>query len=157
DLAGAYICGDWVTKKLWGTRFDGDKIVWHKELAQGTQRVVAFGQDQNQELYFLNHDDNGTIHQLVPNDAAKNYRPTFPRQLSETGLFSSVKDQAPAPGVMPFSVNAEQWSDHAVAERFVALPGTGTAKLYDKFVPIRDGGFFSAQVFLPADGVLAKT
>src|SRR5262249_8466711 len=50
DLVGAYICGDWVTRKLWGTRFerigkanipaaelasspvtefDGDRIVWH--------------------------------------------------------------------------------------------------------------------------------
>src|ERR1700692_238693 len=25
DLAGAYICGDWVTGKIWATRFDGDK------------------------------------------------------------------------------------------------------------------------------------
>jgi putative heme-binding domain-containing protein len=157
DLAGAYICGDWVTKKLWGTLFDGDKIVWHKELAQGTQRVVAFGLDQDQELYFVNHDENGTIHQLSPNDAAKDYRPNFPRQLSETGLFARVKDHMPAPGVVPFSINAEQWADHAVAERFVALPGTATVKMYDKFVAIRDGGFYSGQVFLPKDGVLAKT
>src|SRR5205085_7385243 len=67
------------------------------------------------------------------------------------------KEQIPAPGVMPFSINAEQWADHAQAERFVALPGTTIAKMYDRFVPIRDGGFFSAQVFLPKDGVLAKT
>src|SRR5881398_290777 len=45
ELQGVYICGDWVTRKLWGTRFDGDKIVSHKEIAQGTQRIVAFGQD----------------------------------------------------------------------------------------------------------------
>ncbi|HWY85841.1 MAG TPA: c-type cytochrome, partial [Gemmataceae bacterium] len=157
DLTGAYICGDWVTKKLWGTLFDGDKIVWHKELAQGTQRVVAFGVDQDQELYFLNHDDNGTIHQIAPNDAAKNYRPNFPRQLSATGLFTSVKDHVPAPGVYPFSINAEEWVDHAQVERYVALPGTTTAKMYDKAVAIPDGGFFSGQVFLPKDGVLAKT
>ena len=29
--------------------------------------------------------------------------------------------------------------------------------MYDSSVPIRDGGFFSGQVFLPKDGVLAKT
>ena len=45
ELAGAYICGDWVTRKVWGTRFDGDKIVWHRELAHGSQRIVAFGED----------------------------------------------------------------------------------------------------------------
>ncbi len=157
DLQGVYICGDWVTRKLWGTRFNGDKIVSHKELAQGNQRVVAFGVDQHNELYFLNHDVAGTIHELVPNEAAKDFRPTFPRRLSETGLFASVKNHLPAPGVIPFSINAEMWTDHAMAERLVALPGTATATLYDSSVPIRDGGFYSGQVFLPKDGVLAKT
>jgi putative heme-binding domain-containing protein len=157
DLAGVYICGDWVTKKLWGTRFNGDNIVWHKELAQGTQRVVAFGVDQDEELYFLHHDDNGTIHRLIPNEAAKDDRPTFPRRLSETGLFASVKEHLPAPGVYPFRINAELWADYASSERFVALPGTSTAKMYDRFVPMRDGGFFSGQVYLPEGGVLVKT
>jgi putative heme-binding domain-containing protein len=156
DLAGAYICGDWVTRKLWATKFDGDKIVWHKEIAQGTQRVVAFGLDKDNELFFLNYDDNGTIHQLVPNPAAAEKRSEFPTKLSATGLFSSVRDHVPAPGVVPFSVNAEQWSDHATGERFLALPGTTTARVYDHPVPIPDG-FFSAEVFFPKDGVLAKT
>ena len=157
ELAGAYICGDWVTRKVWGTRFDGDKIVWHRELAQTTQRVVAFGEDHDKDLYFVNHDEKGGIHQLVPNEAVKDYRPNFPRKLSETGLFASVSEHVLAPGVIPFSVNAEQWADHALGERFVALPGTSTAKLYDKPAPIRDGGFYSGQVFFPKDGVLAKT
>jgi uncharacterized repeat protein (TIGR03806 family) len=173
DLVGAYICGDWVTHKLWATKFektgkapeskDGeltfeppDKVVWHKELAQGTQRVVSFAQDHDGELYFVNYDEGGTLHQLVPNEAAKDWRDTFPRKLSETGLFTSVRDQQPAPGVLPFSVNAAQWADYATAERFVALPGTSTAKMYDTPIPI-PRGFFSGQVFFPKDGVLART
>jgi len=87
-----------VTRKLWGTRFDGDKVVWHKELAQGSQRVVAFCQDNDGELYFLNYDEIGTIHQMVPNEAAREHRPDFPTKLSQTGLFASVKDHVPAPG-----------------------------------------------------------
>jgi putative heme-binding domain-containing protein len=158
ELIGTYICGDWVTRKLWGTRFDGDKIVSHRELAQGTERIVAFGVDHDGELYFVNYDDVGTIHQLVPNAAGKNQEKTqaFPRKLSETGLFASVKDHSPAAGVMPFSINAEQWADHAVAERFVGLPGTTAARMFDQPVAI-PGGFFSGQVFFPKDGVLAKT
>src|SRR6516162_4169993 len=156
ELAGAYICGDWVTRKLWATKFDGDKVVSHKEIAQGTQRVVAFGEARDAELYFLDYDDPGRIFRLVPNPAANEKQPDFPRKLSETGLFSSVKDNAPAPGVVPFSVNAEQWADHAAAERFLALPGTTTAKMYDSPIPI-PGGFFSGTVFFPKDGVLAKT
>src|SRR5262249_16744989 len=156
ELVGTYVCGDWVTRKLWGTRFDGDKVVSHRELAQGAQRVVAFGEDRHGDLYFLNYDEVGTVHRLVPNPAVKEHRPDFPRKLSETGLFASVKDQTPAPGVLPFSVNAAQAADHATAERFVGVPGSGVVRMYDQPVPI-PGGFFSGQVFFPKDGVLART
>ena len=49
--------------------------------------------------------------------------PPFPRKLSETGLFTSVRDHKVAPGVMPYSINAPFWSDGANKERFFALPG----------------------------------
>ncbi len=156
DLQGAYLCGDWVTRKLWATKFDGDKIVWHKEIAQGTQRWVAFGEARDGEVYILDYDDAGKIYRLVPNPAASQKQPDFPKKLSETGLFGSVKDHTVAPGVVPFSVNAAQWADYATAERFVALPGTTTAKMYDSSVSI-PGGFFSGTVFFPKDGVLART
>src|SRR5262249_13375338 len=103
DLVGAYLNGDWMSRRIWGTRFDGDKITWHKELAKGTGQIVAFGETDDAELYFLNYDA-GTISKLEPN-AAKDNSADFPRKLSETGLFDSVKDNRPAPGVLPFSVN----------------------------------------------------
>jgi putative heme-binding domain-containing protein len=177
ELTGVYICGDWVTRKLWGTRFarsgkgvrprdsrgsdplsgpEGDGIVWHKELAQGTQRIVPFTEDNRGELYHLDYDERGRISRLVPNPEAKKPRRPFPRKLSETGLFASVKDHVPAPGVVPFSVNAAQWADHATAERFLALPGRTAARMYDRPVAI-PGGFYSGQVFFPKDGVLART
>jgi putative heme-binding domain-containing protein len=156
DLQGAYLCGDWVTRKLWATKFDGDKVVWHKEIAQGTQRWVAFGEARDGEVYILDYDDAGKIYRLVPNPAAAEKQSDFPRKLSETGLFTSVKEHTTAPGVVPFSVNAGQWADFATAERFLALPGTTTAKMYDTAVSI-PGGFFSGTVFFPKDGVLART
>lgn len=157
DLDGAYICGDWVTRKVWGTRFDRDnKVLWHKELAEGTGRIVSFCLDHDGELYILNYEDVGTICRLVPNEAVKEYRPDFPRKLSETGLFASVPEQTPAPGVVLFDVNAALWSDHATAERYVALPGSSTVQIYDSPVPI-PGGFYSGTVFFPKDGVLART
>src|SRR5436305_10431032 len=61
ELAGAYICGDWVTGRVWGTRFDGDRVTWHRELARGPLRVVAFGEDNAGEVYFLHHDDVGSV------------------------------------------------------------------------------------------------
>jgi uncharacterized repeat protein (TIGR03806 family) len=156
DLVGVYICGDWVTRKLWGTRFDGDRIVSHKELAQTTLRIVAFGEDNDAELYFLNYDDAGGIYQLTPNDARADTSAGFPRKLSETGLFASIKDCQPAAGVIPFSSNATQWADYATAERWLALPGQTTVQMYESPISIPET-FYSGQVFFPKDGVLAKT
>lgn len=154
ELQGVYIFGDWTTRKVWGTRFSGDKILEHKELASGGERVVAFGEDHDKELYVVSHDDKGGIFRLVPNDAVKNYKPTFPRKLSETGLFTSVKEHTLAPGVLPFSINAEQWCDHATAERFVAVRDSDTIKIYDSQPPWPNN---SGEVYFPKDGVLAKT
>src|SRR5262249_38887587 len=142
-------------RKLWATRFDGDRVVSHTEIAQGAQRVVAFGEDRHGELYFLDYNENAGLYRLVPNPAAKEKRPDFPRTVSAAGLFPPVKPHVPAPGVVPFSVNAEQWADHATSERFLALPGTGTARLYD--TAVNADGFYSGQVFFPKDGVLTKT
>jgi uncharacterized repeat protein (TIGR03806 family) len=156
DLVGTFICGDWVTRKLWGTRFDGDKVVSHRELAQGNQRIVSFCQDHEGELYFVNYDEVGTLHRIVPNEEASKPRTDFPRKLSETGLFTSVKDHKPAPGVVPFDVIAEQWADHAASERFVAVPGGKPIRMYDSPIQL-PGAFFSGQVYFPPDGVLART
>ena len=156
DLAGAYICGDWVTRKLWATKFDGDRVVWHKEIAHGNERVVAFGEDTDGELFFLHHDDRGTIHRLVPNPEAKDYKDAFPRKLSETGLFASAVDHKLAAGVVPFQVAAPRWVDGATAERFVAMPGAGTGELYDEFRRL-EADFFGSFLFPPAGTVLGET
>jgi uncharacterized repeat protein (TIGR03806 family) len=62
------------------------------------------------------------LHQLVPAPTAAPTTP-FPQKLSETGLFASTKSHLPAPGLIPYSVNSPLWSDHALKERYLALPG----------------------------------
>jgi putative heme-binding domain-containing protein len=156
DLVGSYVCGDYVTGRLWGTRFDGDRIVSHRELARSSLHIVAFAEEPDGELLVLHYDSAGAIYRLVPNPAAANEATKFPRKLSETGLFTSVKEHRLAPGVVPFSVQAEQWADHATAERFIALPGTSSVQLYDRLVPI-PGNFFSSRLLFPKDAVLART
>jgi putative heme-binding domain-containing protein len=153
DLVGAYVCGDWMTRRVWGTRFDGDRVTWHKELAKGSGQIVAFGQTNDGELYFLNY-DLGTVSRLVPSDAKDNSA-DFPRKLSETGLFASVKAHEPVPGVVPFSINAEQWVDHATSERLLALPGRSSVRVLDR--PVHVEPFFQARTFFPAGAVLART
>ena len=143
DLRGTHLYGDFDTGKFWGFRYANGKVVDHRELADTTVRIVGFGEDNKGEFYVLDHTA-GTIHQLVPNPA-ENLSSVFPRRLSETGLFASVPALTPAPGVLPYSINADPWADHAISERLVAVPGSLTVK--------PSGISWS----FPKDSVLAKT
>ncbi|MBC7853971.1 MAG: PQQ-dependent sugar dehydrogenase, partial [Pirellulaceae bacterium] len=143
ELQGHHIYGDYDTGKFWGFRFENGKVVSHRELADTTHRVVGFGEDNAGEFYVLDHTA-GTLHRLVPNPQ-QDQSATFPRKLSDSGLFSAVKEQSPAAGVVPYSINAEPWADHAVAERLVAVPGELSIKA--------EGAAWS----FPKDSVLVKT
>ena len=120
DLEGAYIYGDYSSGRIWGMKHDGQKVVWHRELADTALQIVGFGVDQRGELLVL--DNVSGIYRLVPAPADKPPVP-FPRLLSETGLFADTAEQRPAPGLIPYSVNVPGWADGAAAERFIALPG----------------------------------
>ena len=124
ELVGAYIYGDYDTGRVWMLRHDArtGQVSDHRQLTDTTLRIVAWGQDADGEVYALDFVSGGIFH-LVP--APKQPEPTapFPRKLSETGLFSSTKDLTPAPGLIPYSVNAELWSDGASKERYIAIPG----------------------------------
>ncbi len=122
-LAGAYVYGDFDTGRVWDLRLEGKKVAEHRELARTNHRIVSFGEDEAGEIYYLDF-VGGQLHRLVP---APQTAPTapFPRKLSETGLFSSTKDHKPAPGLIPYAVNAALWSDGAYKERFLAIPGDG--------------------------------
>lgn len=122
ELEGAYIYGDYDTGRIWSVRYDGNKVTEHRELADTTFRIVEWGEDPAGELYFVDH-IGGQLHQLIRAPAVAADTPKFPRKLSETGLFASTKDHQAAPGLIPYSVNSQLWSDFAIKERFLALPG----------------------------------
>jgi putative heme-binding domain-containing protein len=157
ELAGSYLCGDWMTCKVWSTRFDGDRVVSHREIAQGRMRIVAFGEDNDGELYILGYAETADgIYRLVSNPEAK-AASVFPHKLSETGLVTSAAKLAPAPGVYPYTILAQPWLDHAVAERLLALPDLSTVRIYDNAIPVPNTAYFRSRVFFPKDAVLAKT
>jgi uncharacterized repeat protein (TIGR03806 family) len=123
DLAGQYVFGDWETRRVWASKVEpGGKLAPYKLIAESDIRVVNFAEDAEGELCILGYDDGG-IHRIVPNDASG--AGSFPRKLSGTGLFADVAKHTPAPGVVPFEVNATQWNDGATAVRWIAVPGTG--------------------------------
>src|SRR5439155_336382 len=73
------------------------------------------------EIYLVDFTGGG-IHQLVKADK-KDDSAKFPRKLSQTGIFASTKDHKVNPGLIPYSVNAQLWGDHAYKERFLGIPG----------------------------------
>jgi putative heme-binding domain-containing protein len=156
ELRGAYVFGDWETRRLWAARFEGDRTKEMPEIARPSVRIVAFGEDRDGELYFLDY-DGGTVHTIERNAGARNA--DFPTKLSETGLFASVKDHKPAAGVMAFAVNSRQWQDGATAEHWVALPGLSSVTLYSgngKPIPgLVDWHNF--RMHFPKDAVLMRT
>ncbi|QDV34351.1 PQQ-dependent sugar dehydrogenase [Tautonia plasticadhaerens] len=124
DLKGAYVYGDYQTGTVWGLRYDGEAVTRHEVLAETPLRLVAFGEDRAGELFLLDYEQSNTVYRLVPNpDASKSNR-RFPRTLGETGLFASVEDLVPSPGVLPYRINAPFWDDGTEGDRLMALPGT---------------------------------
>ncbi|MEQ1824860.1 MAG: PQQ-dependent sugar dehydrogenase [Pirellula sp.] len=156
ELMGAYVFGDFESRRMWSARFEGDKVKEMTELTSPSVRISSFGLDNFGELYFLDY-DNGSIHTLERNDADQNNL-QFPKSLSETGLFASVLDHAPAQGVVSFQPIAEQWQDGATSDRWAAFPNLSAATLHPvgKMIPgITD--WHRARVHFPKDGVLLKT
>lgn len=124
ELYGTHIYSDYDTGRFWGFRFENGKVVDHRELADTTHRVVGIGEDHKGEFFILDHTA-GTIHRLIANPH-KDQPITFPRKLSESGLFSSFEPLTPAAGVVPYTINAEPWADFATTERHLAIPESGT-------------------------------
>ena len=122
ELDGAYIYGDYSTGHVWAVKHTGEKIEWHKKIAITTLKITNFALDRDGELLICHHaaPGDGGFFTLAPNPAK--HADTFPKKLSDSGLFASVKDHAMKPGVIPYSVNAPFWSDSAHKARFLAVP-----------------------------------
>ena len=156
ELIGAYIFGDWETRRIWAARFEDGRVKEMPEIVKPTVRPSAFGEDKDGEIYYCDY-DNGMLFTLARNDAA-GPNTSFPRKLSETGLFADVKRHVPAPGVISFRPNVPQWQDGARAEHFIALPGLSSVRLFDKPRPLPGQVFWhNFQMQFPKDAVLVKT
>jgi putative heme-binding domain-containing protein len=156
ELRGAYVFGDWETRRLWAARFEGDRTKEMPEIARRSVRIVAFGEDRQGELYFLDY-DGGTVHTIEREDkGARNA--DFPTKLSRTGLFAKDKAHEPEAGVVPFAVNSRQWQDGATAQHWVAFPGQSFATLHAPGKPIPGMvDWHNFRMHFPKDAVLART
>lgn len=152
DLVGKYIHGDWVSGKVWALREVKDGKPEVQEIANTALPIICFGEDQDRELYIVSYD--GTIFSLQANKSNA-VTTSFPKKLSETGLFYSTAKNQIAEGVLPYDINMEMWSDGTGAERFIGLPGNS---IISKFLK---GDFSKGETQgawrFPTNAVFART
>lgn len=124
EYEGAYFYGDFQSGNVWALRASQGKLVENRQVARTDLKIAAFGEDQHKEMYLCAFD--GFIYRLRkrPIDLEATAK-SFPRNLSQTGLYASVADNEPAAGLIPYEVNLPFWSDYAVKDRYIALPKAG--------------------------------
>ena len=152
-LVGSFIYGDYITGTIWAVRPDKDNSYSHSTLVDTDQRIVSFTQGGGGELYVLDYDFTGQVYELLPSDLPDTSA-SFPRRLSETGLFSSLKTMTPAPGVVPYAVKVNRWMDGAMAERWAAIPGAGQIQPGKDKLPravYPEGTVFAKHLTLPVE------
>ena len=124
SLKNAYIYGDNTTGKIWAVLHDGENVVWNREIADTQIRITDFGVDpRTGDLLVSDYrlGNEGGLYRLVPNPT-RDASGSFPRRLSETGLFSSTAKHEVVPQLLPFGVNVPEWADGAKIQRFLMMP-----------------------------------
>lgn len=151
-LQDLYVYGDYVTGKVWALNWDGDKVTSNREIADTRQDIVTFGQDAAGDVLFLELGPNASLQRFVSNPN-RGQSDSFPKRLSETGIFSDVSSQLPSPGVYDFNINTPMWQDGYESDYWVAMPGQSGLSTN---VADRRGSPHMNYV-KPKDMVLAKT
>lgn len=143
-LVGYYLFADYATGKIWALKLSGTTPNIqkdHKELLTTNYNISSFAEDVDGELYVLDH-RGGDIYKIERGTRSASI---FPMKLSETGCFAGLKPLEPAPGVIPYTVDSQLWSDGAEKTRFIALPK-------DTKVEVGSGGKFT----FPEGAILIK-
>jgi glucose/arabinose dehydrogenase len=123
ELVGHYIYGDYSTGKIWAVKHDGEKVLSHREICDSHLTITGFGVDAKGEILIADFQkEKGGLFTLVTTPPEMRGM-TFPKKLSDSGLFESVKGHVMKPALIPYSVNAVLWSDGTAKQRWLGLPG----------------------------------
>ena len=142
-LRGRYVFGDFGSGRIWALDDDGQGGYTNEELVDTAYLITAFGLDADGELYFADY-GNGRIRRLAGTGGGSG--DPVPDDLADTGCMDPANPTAPASGLIPYTVNADFWSDGATKERYMALPD-------GRQVANRANGDFD----FPAGSVLVKS
>ena len=140
-LQGQYIFGDFCDGQVWRLSHDDLGLPQRFPISTLGATISAFARDTAGELYVLEW-EKGSILQLTANDEIQPHQ--FPRQLSQTGCVDPTNPSQPAPGLIPYEVNASFWSDNASKQRWLSLPDDSQIEI----LPTHDWRFPSGSVFM---------
>ncbi len=123
QLEGAYLYGDYIDGRIWALRYGDGQVLENRLIAVSSSTITSFGEDEMGEIYILGF--NGPLY-VLENSPSEAGPDQIPQTLSTSGLFSQITSQTSSPGLIPYSVNAQLWSDGASKTRLMALPGKQT-------------------------------
>ncbi|MDB4942532.1 MAG: hypothetical protein JWP97_2066 [Labilithrix sp.] len=130
DLVGRYVFADFVTGQIRMLDGEGSNVRSVLLNTGGTKPLIpSFAEDPRGELYAVGY-DTGVVYKLLPGDTTSDAS-LFPPLLSQTGCVDAAHPENPAPGLVPYGVNVELWSDGLDKRRWVAIPDGTTIKVDD--------------------------
>ncbi len=156
--AGSYFFTDAGSGEIWAIDdpYTRDTLLNPESILATGRFFVAMGEDKDGELYVVDIEGpaGSAVMKLVPE--VDSGAPPFPARLSQTGCVESGDPQRPAPGLIPYDVNAALWSDGAHKERWLALPDDATIQVAADGHWELPGGSVAMKVFTVA-GRLVET
>jgi uncharacterized repeat protein (TIGR03806 family) len=120
ELKGIYFYADYVSGNLWGLKKQDDGQYKSRLVRRTGRSVSSFGEDEQGELFLCSFD--GMIYRVVPAAEPENSFDDWPKRLSETDIFASLKKQEISADYQPYELNAPFWSDNANKSRYFSLP-----------------------------------
>lgn len=151
ELVGQYVYADWQMGTFWAIKAEGDRVISHREIARSNLMPSGFATLPDGEILACDHSAGGLwkLEKNVLPDTSK----SFPKKLSQTGLFSTVQPARPALGVHPYILKANRFRDYASAERWIAVPSTDPITIADTDLGVQAAG----RWVFPVNTVFAKT
>lgn len=138
-LQGKYVYGDFCAQGIYSTTLNGSSQREQVTLAPGF--ITTFGEAVDGEIVL--GDYYGFIYRLNVIDSAPAVE--APATLSQHPCYADTATKQLSPGVIPYTVNSQLWSDGAAKTRYVALPD-------DKKISLNTKG----DMLFPVGSVLVK-
>lgn len=118
-LQGRYVFGDFSSGRIWALRDNGTGGYEADEIVDTSASISSFALGQDGELYFADY-GSGRLQRLAGNGGR--FVDVVPDDLAATGCVSPANPMGAVDGAIPYSVNAQFWSDGATKTRYLAVP-----------------------------------